>query len=129
MAVVADGPILGHKAEAVLDGGGVDQPIGGIARKGRRQPGGRVRDCRGDAERAQLCSQAVKPRPDRNGDGDALMLCQPRQLVPRDRCQGKFVRGFQRLLCRSADGICFVDICPVRPTLGCVDSGGDGERG
>lgn len=50
--VVTDGPILGHEAEAMLDGGRVDQPIGGIARKGRGQPDGRVRDRRGHAERA-----------------------------------------------------------------------------
>ena len=51
-----------------------DQPISRIAREGSGEANGGIRHRRGYADRAQLRSQAVEPRPDRNRDGDALVF-------------------------------------------------------
>lgn len=57
--MVADGPVFGHEAVAVLDCGRVDQSIGRVAweRGGEGDCG--VRDCRGHADRSKLRGEAL----------------------------------------------------------------------
>jgi hypothetical protein len=79
----------------VLDGRRIDQTIGRITWKRRRQRNRSVRNSRRHAERAELVRQAFQPRADRNVQHDALMTRQPRKLEPgygRDR---KLVSRFE----------------------------------
>jgi hemolysin activation/secretion protein len=52
--VVADRSILGHQLQVVLDGGRVDQPVGGVPRERRGQGSRGVGDRWGYADRADL---------------------------------------------------------------------------
>ena|SRR6187551_2209182 len=101
--MVADGPILGHEAEAVLDCGGVDQSIGGIAWERGGKGGSGVGDGRGHADRSKLRGEALQPGSNRNIDGDSLVLGQPSQLVPGDRRHDMFIRLFEGVACRLTD--------------------------
>jgi hypothetical protein len=105
MDVLADRTVLGHKRQAVLDGGCIDQPIGGIAGKGRGQSGRGVGDGRGDADRAQLRGQSFKPGPDWDLDENPLVPREPGQLEPRDGGDGKLLSPVERVARRLTDAL------------------------
>src|SRR5215207_6203757 len=84
MAVAAQPVVLGDQPAAVLHGGRVDQSIGGVAGKRRRQRH-RGRGDRGrHPEGLEAVGQLLQPGTNRNGHDDPLVGGQPRQLEPGD---------------------------------------------
>ena len=90
--VISDRSVLGNEPKAVLDGGRVNQAIGGISWKRGGQGDGGVRDRRGHADRSQLRGEALQPGSDRDVEDDPLVPRKPCQLVPGDRRHDELVR-------------------------------------
>ncbi len=91
VAVPSQPQVLGDERPAVFDGGGVDEPVGRVARErsGQGDRGGGDRRRRPD--RAHPFGEPFQPRPDRDGHDDALVVGQPAELEPRDRRHGQLV--------------------------------------
>ncbi len=59
--MIADRPIFGHEAKAMLDSGRVDQAIAGVTWERGGEGDGGVRNRRGHTDRSQLRGEALQP--------------------------------------------------------------------
>src|SRR5262245_36331310 len=85
VTVAAEPAILGDQQAAVLYRGRVDQAVGGIAGKRRRQ-GHRGRRDRGrHPEGTDIAGKLLQPRPEGDGEDNPFVCGQPGQFEPGDR--------------------------------------------
>ena len=105
--MVSEPGVLGDELPTVLDGRGVDDPVGWVAGECWRQPDGARGNGRGEGRRANGPREKAQPGTDGPTDTDPAVPGEPRQLIPGDRGHGQLVGTLKGLGGRNAQTLGF----------------------